>query len=71
MAEEVFTTSDPKLCWDGIYKSKAMDAAVFYYIFEGTYKNGEKVHFNDGEMSKTELENVITKIYKSWKVSKF
>ncbi|MCX8533390.1 TlpA family protein disulfide reductase [Chryseobacterium luquanense] len=25
------------------------------------YKNGEKVHFNDGEMSKTELENVITK----------
>ena len=25
------------------------------------YKNGEKVHFNDGEMTKTELENVITK----------
>ncbi|HEX7870608.1 MAG TPA: TlpA disulfide reductase family protein [Chryseobacterium sp.] len=25
------------------------------------YKNGEKVHFNDGEMSKMELENVITK----------
>mgnify|MGYP003574909295 CR=1 FL=1 len=26
------------------------------------YKNGEKVHFNDGEMSKEELENTI-KIY--------
>lgn len=25
------------------------------------YKNGEKVHFNDGEMSKAELENTITK----------
>lgn len=24
------------------------------------YKNGEKVHFNDGEMSKDELENTIT-----------
>lgn len=25
------------------------------------YKNGEKVHFNDGEMSKEELENTILK----------
>ncbi|GAA5091285.1 TlpA disulfide reductase family protein [Chryseobacterium ginsengisoli] len=25
------------------------------------YKNGEKVHFNDGEMSKEELEQTITK----------
>lgn len=25
------------------------------------YKNGEKVHFNDGEMSKEDLENTITK----------
>lgn len=25
------------------------------------YKNGEKVHFNDGEMSKEELENIVTK----------
>ncbi|WP_390450109.1 TlpA family protein disulfide reductase [Chryseobacterium sp. Alg-005] len=25
------------------------------------YKNGEKVHFNDGEMSKEELQNTITK----------
>jgi len=25
------------------------------------YKNGEKVHFNDGEMSKEELESTITK----------
>ncbi|MGI9651070.1 TlpA family protein disulfide reductase [Chryseobacterium sp. RLHN22] len=25
------------------------------------YKNGEKIHFNDGEMSKEELENTITK----------
>lgn len=25
------------------------------------YKNGEKVHFNDGEMSKEELENTISK----------
>ncbi|WP_312392879.1 TlpA disulfide reductase family protein [Chryseobacterium sp.] len=25
------------------------------------YKNGEKVHFNDGEMGKDELENIIVK----------
>lgn len=25
------------------------------------YKNGEKIHFNDGEMNKEELENTITK----------
>lgn len=25
------------------------------------YKNGEKIHFNDGEMSKDELENTINK----------
>lgn len=25
------------------------------------YKNSEKIHFNDGEMSKTELENIISK----------
>lgn len=25
------------------------------------YKNGEKIHFNDGEMSKEELENTINK----------
>lgn len=25
------------------------------------YKNGEKIHFNDGEMSKEELENTIVK----------
>ncbi|MGH1518630.1 thioredoxin domain-containing protein [Chryseobacterium sp. JK1] len=25
------------------------------------YKNGEKIHFNDGEMSKDDLENTVTK----------
>lgn len=25
------------------------------------YKNSEKIHFNDGEMSNTELENIISK----------
>lgn len=25
------------------------------------YKNGEKIHFNDGEMSKEDLENMINK----------
>lgn len=25
------------------------------------YKNGEKVHFNNGEMTKTELEDIVTK----------
>jgi len=25
------------------------------------YKNGEKIHFNDGEMSKEDLENIIVK----------
>ncbi|MCW3160633.1 TlpA disulfide reductase family protein [Chryseobacterium oryctis] len=37
---------------------KKWDGNIPVTIF---YKNGEKVHFNDGEMSKEELENIITK----------
>lgn len=37
---------------------KKWDGNIPVTIF---YKNGEKVHFNDGEMSKEELENTIVK----------
>jgi len=37
---------------------KKWDGNIPVTIF---YKNGEKVYFNDGEMSKEELENVIVK----------
>ena len=43
--------------WIPLFEKK-WDGNIPVTIF---YKNGEKVHFNDGEMSKTELENVITK----------
>lgn len=37
---------------------KSWDGNIPVTIF---YKNGEKVHFNDGEMSKEELQNTIVK----------
>ena len=41
--ERVFETTDPKLCWDGTYKGKLMNTAVFVYYLEATFSSGEQV----------------------------
>ncbi|MCW3085716.1 MAG: hypothetical protein JWP12_3082 [Bacteroidetes bacterium] len=35
--EKVFESVDPKFCWDGVYKGKLMDPAVFVYYIKATY----------------------------------
>lgn len=35
--EKVFESHDPDFCWDGIYKGKALDPAVFVYFIKATY----------------------------------
>ncbi len=41
--EKVFETSDPAFCWDGTYKGKLLNPAVFVYYANGTFNNGGKV----------------------------
>jgi gliding motility-associated-like protein len=41
--EKVFETSDPDACWDGIYKGKLMNTAVFVYYLNATLLNGEDI----------------------------
>jgi len=36
--EKVFESADPDFCWDGIYKGKALDPAVFVYFIKATYE---------------------------------
>ena len=36
--EKVYESADPDFCWDGIYKGKALDPAVFVYYIKATYK---------------------------------
>jgi len=36
--EKVFETSDPSIGWDGSFKGKALDAAVFVYYLKATVK---------------------------------
>jgi gliding motility-associated-like protein len=35
--EKVFESKDPDFCWDGIYKGKALDPAVFVYYIKANY----------------------------------
>lgn len=35
--EKVFESVDPKFCWDGVYKGKLLDPAVFVYYIKATY----------------------------------
>ena len=42
--EKVFTTIDQNSCWDGTYKGKPEDTAVFVYYLEATFTNGEKIN---------------------------
>jgi gliding motility-associated-like protein len=41
--EMVFETTDNSLCWDGVYKGKQMNSAVFAYYLIATLDNGEVV----------------------------
>lgn len=36
--EKVFESKDPDFCWDGIYKGKQLDPAVFVYFIKATYE---------------------------------
>ncbi|MGZ4053741.1 MAG: T9SS type B sorting domain-containing protein, partial [Bacteroidia bacterium] len=36
--EKVFESSDPGFCWDGVYKGKVLDPAVFVYFIKATYE---------------------------------
>ncbi len=39
--EKVFESKSLDNCWDGTYKGKALNTAVFVYIFQATLSNGE------------------------------
>ncbi|HYG50418.1 MAG TPA: gliding motility-associated C-terminal domain-containing protein, partial [Flavobacteriales bacterium] len=41
--EKVFETHDQKMCWDGTYKGKVMNTAVFVYYLEATFNSGETI----------------------------
>ncbi|MFN7014256.1 MAG: gliding motility-associated C-terminal domain-containing protein [Bacteroidia bacterium] len=38
--EVVFSTTDPKICWDGTYKGKMMNTGSFVYVLEATLTDG-------------------------------
>ncbi|HRH39749.1 MAG TPA: gliding motility-associated C-terminal domain-containing protein, partial [Flavobacteriales bacterium] len=41
--KEVFSSTDPKVCWDGTFNGKAVNPAVFVYRLTATLTNGESV----------------------------
>jgi len=41
--EKVFETSNTNICWDGTWKGKELNSAVFVYILEGYLINGTQV----------------------------
>jgi len=41
--EKVFESEDPKVCWDGYYNGKPLDAAVFVYYLNALLYNGEEL----------------------------
>jgi len=41
--EKVFETTDLKQCWDGSYKGKQMNTAVFVYYLKATLTTGEEI----------------------------
>ena len=36
--EKVFESVDPDFCWDGVYRGKQLDPAVFVYFIKATYE---------------------------------
>ncbi len=41
--EKVFESNNPQLCWDGTYKGKLMNTAVFVYFLKATLVGGEEI----------------------------
>ncbi len=41
--EKVFETENPATSWDGVYKGKTLNSAVFVYYINATLNSGEKV----------------------------
>ncbi|HXC04942.1 MAG TPA: gliding motility-associated C-terminal domain-containing protein, partial [Bacteroidia bacterium] len=41
--EKVFETNDPKQCWDGTFRGKLMNSAVFAYYLKATLLNGQVI----------------------------
>ncbi|MCW3103477.1 MAG: hypothetical protein JWO09_1917 [Bacteroidetes bacterium] len=41
--EKVFESADAGFCWDGTYRGKALDPAVFVYFITATFSNDNKV----------------------------
>jgi len=41
--EKVFETTDPSICWNGVYKSSLMNTGVFVYFLKATLLNGTAV----------------------------
>ena len=41
--EKVFETTDQKICWDGTYKGKRLNTAVFVYYMEATTTNNTEI----------------------------
>ncbi|MBD3638865.1 MAG: gliding motility-associated C-terminal domain-containing protein [Crocinitomicaceae bacterium] len=42
--EKVFESSSMNICWDGTWKGKELNSAVFVYMLEGTLINGERIN---------------------------
>ena len=40
---KVYESSDPDFCWDGVYKGKPLDAAVFVYVIKAKLNTDEEV----------------------------
>jgi gliding motility-associated-like protein len=41
--EKVFESSDAGFCWDGTYRGRALDPAVFVYFITATFSNDTKI----------------------------
>jgi len=41
---KVFETTDPKSCWDGVYKGKELNTGAFVYYLKATLYNGTEVN---------------------------
>jgi gliding motility-associated-like protein len=41
--EKVFETTDPDICWDGMWRDKPCEAAVFTYFIRGEMIDGTPI----------------------------
>ncbi len=57
--EKVFQSNDPDFCWDGTYKGKLLDPAVFVYFIKSTYyKAGDTIDSPLGVIDITKKGNI-------------